>query len=240
MHILLFTSLKLTEDIWEAFVEAPEGEIDRLDGVLGLGLGIGVSVEKFDQISRHFSFVLTPSVLQWIVFESNEWLDKVRGRNQALQNAIHKASEIASILKAQERLILWVVLKPYNCRAIYIINLVHGNRCTQTLLLLLAGFYCMSLVGGIRWRSNFNIFQQVQLILYLLVPEYLSTVRRVFVLLVSRRWIWIEATITLGATSICILGTIRVVLTIIVLSQKWLLWGFNQGTLLVCMLIYPW
>ena len=53
-------------------MEAPEGQVDRLDGVLGLGLGIGVSVEKFDQISRHFSFVLTPSVLQWIVFESNE------------------------------------------------------------------------------------------------------------------------------------------------------------------------
>lgn len=53
-------------------MEASEGEVDGLDGVLGLSLGIGVGVEKFDQISRHFSFILTPSVLQWIGFEGGE------------------------------------------------------------------------------------------------------------------------------------------------------------------------
>ena len=53
-------------------MEAPEGKIDGLDGVLGLGLCIGICVEKFDQVSRHFSFILAPSVLQWIVFESDE------------------------------------------------------------------------------------------------------------------------------------------------------------------------
>ena len=64
-----------------------------------------VCVEELDQLCRNFTFVRTTLVQHRILLETDECWNEVRRGNEALQDGVHEAGVILSILQAQVRVI---------------------------------------------------------------------------------------------------------------------------------------